>query len=204
MSVKYKTDNWNIKISTSYLRVTSPTFVTPDGDFIGTSSVLKRVTEEGNGDINISGTYTLIDDREHAYGLDVSARVKLPTADEDKFLGTGKTDYGVNAELYKPVNDWTPYWNVGYRWRGDPSGFNLKNIWSSSIGTDYRVNNDTSLGISYDWQQKTTTRVDNAQELSAYINYRLTTNNKINFYMLTGYSNSSPNWGSGLMLTHYF
>ena len=26
----------------------------------------------------------------------MSAKVKIPTADEDKFLGTGKTDFGLN------------------------------------------------------------------------------------------------------------
>ena len=40
MSLKYRTDTWNIRASTSYLKVTSPNFVTPDGDFIGTGNVL--------------------------------------------------------------------------------------------------------------------------------------------------------------------
>ena len=89
ISIKYRTDTWNIRASTSYLRVTSPNFVTPDGDFIGTgnTATTKRVTEEGMGDINIAGTYNLFDDRKHPVGLDVSAKVKIPTADEDKFLG---------------------------------------------------------------------------------------------------------------------
>ncbi len=204
LSIKYKTDNWNLRISTAYLRVTSPTFVTPEGDFIGANGSFKRRTEEGNGDINIAGTYTMLDDRDYLVGLDLTARVKIPTADEDKFLGTGKTDVGLNVEFFKSINNWSPYWNIGYKWRGDPSGFNLKNIWSSSIGTDYRFNSDISAGFSYDWQQKTTVFAQNAQETSAYINYYLNDTNKINFYALTGYSDGSPNWGSGLMLIHYF
>jgi len=206
MSLKYKTDTWSIRISTAYLRVTSPNFVTPEGDFIGDGNInaSKRVTEEGMGDINIAGTYSLLDDRTSFVGMDVSARVKIPTADEDKFLGTGKTDYGLNTEFYKTINDWTPYWNIGYRWRGDPSGVNLKNVWSSSIGTDYRVNHLINVGFSYDWQQKTTQFVDNVQEASSYINYRLNDYNKLNFYVVGGFSNSSPNWGSGLVLIHYF
>ena len=202
-SVKYKADNWNVRVSTSYLRVTSPSFVTPEGDFIG-AGVTKRVTEEGVGDLTIAGTYNLLDDRTNSFGLDITARVKIPTADEDKFLGTGKTDYGLNAEIFKPIGNWTPYWNVGYRWRGDPSGINLKNVWSTGIGTDYYINDIWSVGAGYDWQQKTIKFVDNAQETSAYVNYRINDTNKINLYLVNGYSNSSPNIGGGLLLTHFF
>lgn len=206
ISLKYKTDKWSLRISTSYLRVTSPTFVTPEGDFIGDENInnTKRVTETGIGDTVISGTYALLDDRNYAIGMDVGARVKIPTADEDKFLGTGKTDYGVNTEFYKTINNWTPYWNIGYRWRGDPSGFNLKNIWNSSIGTDYRFNDTVSVGISYDWQQKTTQVAENAQEISSYLNYQLNANNKLNLYVVTGFSDASPNIGSGLTWIHYY
>ena len=204
LSFKYKTDTWNIRISTAYLRVTSPEFVTPEGDFIGSNTVLKRTTQEGNGDINIAGTYTFLDDRDYLVGLDLTAKVKIPTADEDKFLGTGKADYGLSAEFFKPIGNWSPYWNVGFKWRGDPSGFNLKNIWSSSIGTDYRFNRDLSAGFSYDWQQKTTVFAENAQETSGYVNYYINDTNKVNLYAVTGYSNGSPNWGSGLVLIHYF
>jgi long-subunit fatty acid transport protein len=206
MSLKYRTDTWNVRVSTSYLRVTSPSFVTPEGDFIGSGNALtvKRVTEEGIGDVNIAGTYNLLDDRKYPVGLDVSAKVKIPTADEDKFLGTGKTDFGLNAEIFKSFGDWSPYWNVGFKWRGDPKDFNLKNVWSSSFGTDYRINDSFNVGVGYDWQQKTTKFSDNAQEASTYVNYKINGNNKLNFYLLTGFSNASPNFGSGLVLIHYF
>ena len=206
ISLKYRNDSWNIRASTSYLRVTSPNFVTPEGDFIGTGNATstKRVTEEGVGDINIAGTYNLLDDRNYAMGLDVSAKIKIPTADKDKFLGTGKTDFGLNAEIFQSFDEWSPYLNVGFKWRGDPKGFNLKNVWSSSIGTDYRINNSFNVGVGYDWQQKTTNFAENVQEASAYVNCRINDNNKANFYVLGGFSNASPNFGSGLVLIHYF
>ena len=60
------------------------------------------------------------------------------------------------------------------------------------------------MGIGYDWQQKTIKFAENAQEASAYVNYRVNDNNKVNFYVLGGFSNASPNFGSGLVLIHYF
>jgi hypothetical protein len=202
ISLKYRKGLWSFGISTSWLRVTSPNTVDADGNFIGSGGA--RTTEKGIGDINLSATYNLLDDRDYLVGLDVIGKIKIPTADEDKFLGTGKTDYGLNVEAFKTINHWTPYWNVGYKWKGDPSGFNYKNVWSTSLGFDYQITRDLLLGAGYDWQQKTTQFSQNAQEASVYANYYLNNNNKLNFYLLTGYSDASPNWGSGLVLVHYF
>jgi long-subunit fatty acid transport protein len=136
--------------------------------------------------------------------MDVIGKVKIPTADEKKFLGTGKTDYALNVEVFKSINAWTPYWNVGYKWKGDPNGIDYNNVWSSSLGFDYQVNRDLIVGAGYDWQQKISQFSQNVQELSVYSSYRLNQQNKLNFYLLTGHGDSSPNWGSGLVLVHYF
>ena len=47
------------------------------------------------------------------------------------------------------------------------------------------------MGVGYDWQQKTTKFFDNTQEASAYVNYRINDNNKVNFYMLGSFSNTA-------------
>jgi predicted porin len=202
IGLKYRTGLWSFGISTAWLRVTSPNTVNADGEFIGGGG--KKTTEKGIGDVNLSASYNLLDDRDYLVGLDIIGKIKLPTADEDKFLGTGKTDYGLNFEVFKTIHYWTPYWNVGYKWKGDPNGINYKNVWSSSLGFDYQMNNDLTLGISYDWQQKVTQFSQNAQETSAYASYYLNDKNKLNFYLLAGYSDASPSVGSGLVLVHYF
>ncbi len=204
ISLKYKTDSWSLRVSTSWLQVTGPNNVTPDGEFIGIGSGSRRTTEQGIGDVNLSATYNLLDDRNYLMGLDVIGKVKIPTADEDKFLGTGKTDYGLNLEAFKTIGNWSPYWNVGYKWKGDPNNLDYKNVWSSSLGFDFQVNRNLSIGLGYDWQQKVTNFSQNTQEASAYLNYYLNDQNKLNFYVVTGYSDASPNWGSGLVLAHYF
>jgi predicted porin len=202
ISLKYRTGVWRLGISTSWLHVTSPNTVDADGNFIGSGG--KKNTEAGMGDVHLSAAYALLDDRDYLVGLDVIGKVKIPTADENKFLGTGKVDYGLNLEAFKTINNWTPYWNVGYKWKGDPSDINYKNMWSTSLGFEYQVNHDLIVGAGYDWQQKVTQFSQNAQETSVYTNYHLNNTNKLNFYLLTGYSDASPDWGSGLVLVHYF
>ena len=202
IGLNYRNGLWSFGLSTSWLYVTSPNSVNADGEFIGGGG--ERTKERGMGDTSLSVTYDLLDDRDYFVGLDISARVKFATADEDKFLGSGKTDYSVNAEAYKVINNWTPYWNLGYRWKGDPSDIDYNNVWSTALGFDYQINRDLILGAEYFWQQKITRFSENAKELTVNANYYVNDTNKLNFYLLTGFGNASPNWGSGVTLVHYF
>lgn len=202
ISLKYRTGAWRFGLASAWLHISSPNNVNADGEFIGSGGA--KTTETGIGDLSLSAAYNLLDDRDYLAGLDIIGKIKLPTADENKFLGTGKTDYALNVEVFKTINAWTPYLNVGYKWKGDPSGINYNNVWNSAIGADYQMNRDLSLGASYDWQQKISRFSQNVQELSIYLSYRLNPQNKLNFYLLSGHGDSSPNWGSGLVLVHYF
>lgn len=202
IGLKYRIGLWSLGISTSWLHVTGPNAVDADGNFINAGG--SKTTEHGIGDTSLSVKYDLLDDREYLVGLDVSGKVKIPTADENKFLGTGEFDYSVNAEAYKVIDNWTPYLNLGYKWKGDPNNINYNNVWSSSLGFDYKVNRDLVLGAEYFWQQKISRFSESAKEASVYANYYVNDSNKLNFYLLAGSGNSSPNWGTGLTLVHFF
>jgi Putative MetA-pathway of phenol degradation len=202
IGLNYKTGLWSFGVSTSWLHVNSPNTVDADGNFIGSGGA--KTTEQGIGDINLSVKYALLDDSNYFAGLDIIGKLKIPTADEKKFLGSGKPDYGFNLETYKTINNWTPYWNVGYKWKGDPSAIDYNNVWSSALGADYKVNRDLILGAEFFWQQKVTRFSDSVKEASIYANYYVSDNNKLNFYLLVGSGNSSPSWGTGLTLVHFF
>lgn len=202
IGLKYRIGLWSFGISTSFLRVNGPNSVDADGNFIGGGGA--KTTEQGIGDTFLSTTYNLLDNRNYAVGLDVKGSLKIPTANEKKFLGSGKTDFGLSAEAYKTFNSWTPYLNVGYKWKGSPDNIDYNNIWTAGLGFDYAVNRDLILGASYDWQQKVTKFSDNAKEGSVYANYYVNDNNKVNVYLLSGFSDASPNWGTGVTLVHYF
>ena len=100
VGLKYTNGPWTLSGSTSWLRIKGPNNVDPEGNFIGGATGTKS-TNSGIGDLFLSVTYNLFDDVSHPVGMDVTGKVKLPTADEKKFLGSGETDYGVNAEFYK-------------------------------------------------------------------------------------------------------
>lgn len=203
-SIKYQTEQWVFRVSSAWLHVTSPSGVTPDGDFVDTQSVERKTTVEGQADLNLSASITLLDQDQSLIGLDVMGKVKIPTADEDKFLGTGEFDYGLSMDVYQRFEAWVPYGILGFRWRGDSPEVDYHNVLSAALGTDYYFNERWRAGISYDWQERSTDFSDNIQEITADINYLIDVDNKMNLFLFKGYSNASPEWGGGLSLTRYF
>lgn len=202
IGLKYQTGPLTLRLGTSWLRITGPGGVTPEGEPIGSAGA--RTTEQGMGDITTSLTWNLLDERKYAVGLDVGAKVKFGTADEKKSLGTGENDYALQAEIFKPIDAWNPFFKLGYSWKGDPSGIDYRNVWYGSTGTDYRLSKTYSVGAYYDWRQKLTATGNPISEATLYFNTRINDSNKLNVYLIKGFSDASPDWGAGLALSHVF
>jgi opacity protein-like surface antigen len=202
VSLKYRTDAWSLRVSTAWLRVQGAGNVTPDGDPLNTSGSVS--TTEGMGDVTASLSYNLIDERSHWAGLDVGGKIKFGTADETQSLGTGEDDYTLHAELFKPLSGWTPFLRLGYKWKGDPASIEYRDVWLGSLGTDIRISPTLSFGGSYDWQQAVTQTSSPTREAMLYLNFRLGTASKLNVYAVGGFSDASPDWGSGFILTHTY
>jgi hypothetical protein len=202
ISLKYRTDDWNFRLSTAWLRVQGNGSVTPEGDPINIPGSL--ATTEGMGDISARVTYNLLDERTHWAGLDLSGKIKFGTASASKSLGTGKNDYSLQVGLFKPLDNWTPFLDVGYKWKGDPDGIEYRNVWLGSVGTDYRITPTFSFGGSYDWQQAVTAISAPISEAMLYLNFNLNAESRLNLYAVGGFSNASPDWGSGLVFTYRY
>jgi hypothetical protein len=202
VSLKYRTDVWSLRFSTAWLRVKGDGNVTPDGDPL--SAPRTTSTSEGWGDMSAAVTYNVLDEQTTWAGLDVSGKIKFGTASTAKSLGTGKNDYTLQAELFKPMKQWTPFVSLGYKWKGDPEAIQYRNVWLGSVGTNYRITPSLSLGGSYDWQQAVTQTSSPISEAMLYLSYRLNSANTLNLYAVDGFSHASPDWGSGLIFSHLF
>ena len=202
LSIKYKTGDLTLKAATSWLHVTGPGGVTPEGEPIGGAGA--RTTETGAGDLVVSAIWEALDSQSTWANLDVGAKVKFGTADTDKSLGTGKNDFAVFAEVSKPIQAWYPFVKLGYSWRGDPTGQDYSNVWFGSAGADYRISKTMSAGLYYDWREQLTATGSEISEATAYLNMRINDSNKLNVYAISGFSDASPDWGIGMMLTHAF
>jgi len=100
-------------------------------------------SEGGLGDIVLDGTYYAAYPGEladWAPGIDLSGNIKFPTADEDKGLGTGEFDVGLEIGLYRWLSsavivfgDWK------YIFIGEPEGRDFDNQIIYDIGFGYKI-----------------------------------------------------------------
>lgn len=205
-AVKHETGPWTFKLTVPYLEVTGPGNVIGAGAdrvVIGDGNAARR-TASGIGDVVGTAFYNVLDDRKAPVGLDLGVKVKFPTANSDKGLGTGETDYAVQADLFKTMGSFTPFGTIGYRWYGDPQGVDFRNVFYGSVGGAYRFSRQTTAGLVYDFRDAVVSGGARVSELTGYVSQRLSENVKLQVYALTGFSDASPNFAAGLNLGYSY
>lgn len=203
LGLKYKTDAWNVKVTVPYISIKGAGNVRPELGNVATSNAT-RTTESGLGDIVLAGGYTFLENIEKGFYGDITAKVKIPTADEDKNLGTGATDYTVQLDFMKTMGDFTPMFGFGYKRLGDTGTLQLDNVWLWNIGMDYKVNDSLNVGVFYDWREKATATSEHQQDGSVYANVKLNDHVKLQPYAGTGFSDGSPDLNVGLTFTYTY
>lgn len=120
-----------IQASVPYLRIDGAADVTwIDGQPIAVATAPATDTqrkESGLGDIVLRGDYYLVtgsDTRPWVIGL---VRVKLPTGNEDRGLGSGATDFEAGLSLIQKTGPVSWLADVGYTFVGNPRGLDARN-----------------------------------------------------------------------------
>lgn len=189
------------RLTVPYLSVRAPegTIFDSGGEPLPGSGAM--TTESGLGDIIGSVTfYDVIHSQRMGLALDLTGNVKIATADENKGLGTGESDYSVQADLYKFVDELTLLGSLGYKYRGDPAGVDLDNVLMASVGASYKFAPDLNGGLFFDYRESAIGGSDSVQELSAFVSRRIDENWRLQVYAVTGFTDSSPDWGGGLQV----
>jgi len=197
----------SFRLTVPYLSVRAPELTTisgPDGQpIVGEGP---RVTESGLGDVIASVTvFDVLSAAGGDVALDLTGKVKFGTADVDKGLGTGEQDYSLQADLYRFFERSTLMGTAGYVLRGDPEAYDLEDTFFASVGAS-RVIGDGGLrlGAFFDFREASVPDSDALQELSAWASTRLGKNGRMQFYVLAGFGDSSPDWGGGLSFSGSF
>lgn len=202
LNLKYQTGRYTLRLGLSYIWMTGPQTVTPDGEPLAGGGVVTTV--QGPGDVTASLVANVLEEDTAGFDLDLVGKIKFGTADENKALGTGENDYGLQVSLFRSFGAWGPYLDLGYRWKGDPAGADYRNVWYGSVGTGYRISKTWSAGADYGWRDKLTATSSPVSEATLYANYKLSNHNRINLYGVAGFSDASPDWGLGFTATHTF
>lgn len=161
--------------------------------------------ESGLGDVMLAGTwYDVYRSNDGSVLLDLTGKVKLGTADETVGLGTGETDYGVQADLFKLFGATTLVGTVGYKIRGEPVGVALENSLLLSAGALYRFSSRTSGGVFLDYRESAVAGADAAQELTVSLSQQLGRPWRLQAFLVRGFSDTSADFGAGLSLRRAF
>jgi hypothetical protein len=200
VTLRYQRGPWTAGVTVPYILISGP------GDIVGgldSSLVVAReangrTTERGLGDVVAMVAYAIDPPREWLPFVELSARVKFPTADEDERLGTGELDYRVQVDLAKSFGRITPFAAIGYRVLGDPSGGDLDDGYLGSVGASYRFGGGWSAGVAFDAEEASTAGVDSSRELVTFGSYRWSRSLTLGTYGVFGFSDSSPDTAFGM------
>jgi hypothetical protein len=193
-------DQWTFKAVVPWLTIDGPGAVSADSRIITGTASSRRTRESGLGDIVLGTTYSALQFNDQKLYLDLGFKVKVPTASESKGLGTGKTDYTITADLYKTLDRLTLLGTVGYKVLGDPSGVNLYNVWFSTVGAVYKIDDKNNVGATLDLRQATTANNTGLREYTIFYSHKFDQRYKLQTYMVAGDTTSSVDFGAGAML----
>jgi Putative MetA-pathway of phenol degradation len=201
LSITEKTGAWRFSASIPYLRISGPGNVVIGADgrpLPGVPGVAG--TRSGFGDLSLAATASLPPDALGGFSVDLTGRVKLPTSKSSEHLGTGKTDFSMNADISYPMGNWAPFVDIGYRIPGRPSGIDLKNAVTASVGTSYAMGH-TVLIASYDYSQASSPLAKDAQEIFGAVSTPIARRVNATLYGIGGLSDGSPDYEAGLLFT---
>lgn len=204
VSLGYAQGPWSAKVTLSWLQIKGPGSVVGGGDGGVVVGGTDAIDDSGFGDIWAQLSYS-VESFPTDYGyIDLTGKVKFPTADEDEGLGTGEFDYTLQVDYFKPLGKLTPMATVAYKIKGDPEGSELDNVFYLSAGADYRLNDTINFGATLDWQGASTSSSEDPLEIFNYLGYRLNEQSLLTFYSYIGLSDGSPDIGGGIQWKYVF
>ncbi|SDS01754.1 hypothetical protein [Opitutus sp. GAS368] len=190
---------WILRVAIPWITIKGPAAITGTGGAARPTAA----SESGLGDILTSATYQFGE----ALGpvkLDFTGRIKFPTADEARGLGTGRTDFYGQFDFYRTYGDLTPFASVGYRVLGNSAVYHLHDGVYASGGTHFRVSSATVLTAAFNWGQRIINGGDSSTDLTLAFTHDLDAQWQLGGYGLKGFTNASPNYGAGLQINRRF
>jgi hypothetical protein len=149
LSVRAYLPRSEIQLSVPFLRIDGPA----DIRFIGGQPVAvpgvepgEQTTDSGVGDVVLQGEHYLVTGTETTPWVIGLVRLKFPTGDEDKGLGTGGTDVEAGIGLIQQLGPVHLLADAGYTWVGSSPAFELRDVFrlgggvSLPFGSNHRHN----------------------------------------------------------------
>lgn len=184
---------WLLSASFSWLNVKGPATIVGGGGAPRPTAA----SESGFGDIYAGATYHF---GSLGGGVDMSAtaRVKLPTADEDRGLGTGEADYYGELTFFRTFSSVTPFVTAGYRALGDNTVYQLRDGAYATGGAHFRLSASTVVSALLTWRRPIIAGGDDAREAMFMVSHDFAERWRVTAYALKGFTDASPDFGTGV------
>jgi hypothetical protein len=208
VTFKYLGERFDLGVTPSFVVVDTEGGVTiVEGAPTRTGRGTRRVVNAGFGDTLLKGRLFLFDDPGPQSPLPYFTpffKVKFPTADEDRNLDTGKTDYGFGFEWDKQLWRFLLFGDLSYTVIGSPAGQDLRNRPAASGGVGLMVTNALTVGAFIDWRRALVRGRDDPTELVGFLTYKITRTLSFSPNVFVGLTDGSPDFGIGFELAYRF
>lgn len=172
--------------------------ITIDGTvFQVTTAPGPDVTNSGLGDLVLRGSYYLFSEsREVPFDLNLTAKIKVPTADESKGFGTGEFDTGVGLEFAKTLSSgFTGYLDIYYTAIGDPPGVDFEDRVFFDVGFSRMLSPGWALSAFYEESTQLLKSKTNLRDFLVCFEFKADSRTKIFFSATLGLTETSPDYG---------
>lgn len=117
----------------------------------GTTVLDRNEGSTAVGDTTLQLKKSLVGEKKNALAL--RAALKLPTGNEEKLTGSGKTDLGVGLIASRVGERFGGYFNINYHFLGQPEHLDAKNFLSLMAALDWRFRETLVAVFQYEVQQ---------------------------------------------------
>src|SRR5436853_5378373 len=164
----------------------------------------RSTSESGLGDMLLRVSYVVLEEGELIPEIAPYVKIKFPTADSDRGLGTGEFDETIGVDLSKRLIDGLfGFVTLSYTFVGDPPGTNFRDSFGWSVGPAYSMG-PLSLFTFLDGSTAISPGQSDPLELRVGAEYRLTRALKFTGAVTRGLSNGSADWGVSAGFTFRF
>lgn len=199
MSYRFGRGDWSLQISAPYLEIDG------SNDFLINGAGISSRTDgskKGLGDTMVTFKYELPNMSSDGPYLDLVLQTKLPTADEDRELGTGKADYSARLDILQPAGRATLFGSLGYRVRGKTDRFpGARNGLYGELGFSLPLSEALQGGVVAGYAQAAWEQNDEVGEITPFLNWRMSEHWTAMSYVVVGVSEGSPDLATGMQLS---
>jgi hypothetical protein len=154
-------------------------------------------SRSGLGDITLEVGYSLLLESARRPLTRLILYGKIPTADDDKGLGTGAFDFGIGTGVGKMLGDWSVYAEVMYMKPGRSRNYRTDDYWTFMAATERMIGKGVSVGTSI----SLATAADNGDaiwEVGGNFSWRVSSGLGIRGYLIKGLGDEAADFGGGL------